>query len=97
MQINQFHSGTTVGDAITNMMLELQELLTARGYESEIYAEDIDERLSGKIKPIEEYKGNKDNLLFVHHSMGMNCFDKIIGFPDRKALIYHNITPEHFF
>ena len=74
MQINQFHSGTTVGDAITNMMLELQELLTARGYESEIYAEYIDERLSGKIKPIEEYKGN-----------------------NRKALIYHNITPEHFF
>lgn len=97
MQINQFHSGTTVGDAITNMMLELQELLLAKGYESEIYAEYIDERLSDKIKPIQEYKGKRDNILFVHHSMGMNCFDKIIGLPDIKALIYHNITPEHFF
>ncbi len=97
MQINQFHSGTTVGDAITNMMLELRELLISRGYESEIYAEYIDERLSDKIKPIQKYKGNKDGILFVHHSMGMNCFDKIIGLPDKKALIYHNITPEHFF
>lgn len=97
MQINQFHSGTTVGDAITNMMLELQELLRAKGYESEIYAEYIDERLSDKIKPIGDYKGNGENLLFVHHSMGMNCFDKIIGLPDKRALIYHNITPEHFF
>ena len=97
MQINQFHSGTTLGDAISNMMLELQELLIARGYESEIYAEYIDERLSDKIKPIQGYKGNKNNILFVHHSMGMNCFDKIIGLPDKKALIYHNITPEHFF
>ncbi len=97
MRINQFHSGTAVGDAITNMMLELRELLISKGHESEIYAEYIDERLSDSIKPIQEYKGNKEGLLFVHHSMGMNCFDKIIGLPDKKALIYHNITPEHFF
>ena len=93
MRINQFHSGTAVGDAITNMMLELRELLISKGHESEIYAEYIDERLSDSIKPIQEYKGNKEGLLFVHHSMGMNCFDKIIGLPDKKALIYHNITP----
>ncbi len=97
MQINQFHSGTAAGDAITNMMLELKELLISKGYESEIYAEYIDERLSDKIRPIGEYKGNKNDILFVHHSMGINCFDKIIGLPDKKALIYHNITPEHFF
>ena len=97
MQINQFHSGTTVGDAITNMMLALRELLISKGYESEIYAEYIDERLSDRIRPIQEYKGSRENLLFVHHSMGMNCFDKIVGLPDKKALIYHNITPEHFF
>ena len=45
MEINQFHSGTAVGDAITNQMLELQSLLKDRGYKSEIYAEYIAEGL----------------------------------------------------
>ena len=43
MQINQFHSGTAVGDAITNQMLALKKLLISKGYESEIYAEYIDD------------------------------------------------------
>lgn len=97
MQINQFHSGTAAGDAITNQMLMLRDLLISKGYESEIYAEYIDERLSDRIKSIHDYQGGADHILFVHHSMGMNCFDKIISLPDKKALIYHNITPEHFF
>ncbi|MBQ8189510.1 MAG: glycosyltransferase [Lachnospiraceae bacterium] len=97
MQINQFHSGTAVGDAITNQMIALKKLLRSKGYESEIYAEYVDERLANEIKSIHEYAGKKENILFVHHSMGMNCFDKIISLPDKKALIYHNITPEHFF
>ena len=29
--------------------------------------------------------------------MGFDAFDKICSLPDRKVLIYHNITPERFF
>ena len=97
MKINQFHSGTAFGDAITNQMLMIRQMLLAEGYESEIYAEYIDEKLKDQIKPIREYNGNKDGILFVHHSMGMGCFDKIISLPDKKSIIYHNITPEYFF
>lgn len=97
MKINQFHSGTAFGDAITNQMLMLRQMLIDAGYESEIYAEYIDEKLEDQIKPIREYSGNKDGILFVHHSMGMGCFDKIISLPDKKSIIYHNITPEYFF
>lgn len=97
MEINQFHSGTAVGDAITNQMLELQSLLKDRGYKSEIYAEYIAEGLEDRIKPISQYEGAAENILFVHHSMQTNSFEKIISLPDKKALIYHNITPAHFF
>lgn len=97
MRVNQFHSGTAVGDAITNQMLMIQKILIDNGYDSNIYAEYISEGLEGKIIPINKYKGDKDSILFVHHSMGMNCFDKIISLPDKKALIYHNITPEKYF
>ena len=97
MEINQFHSGTAVGDAITNQMILIQELLIKNGYESNIYAEHIAEELKDKILPISKYNGSDSNILFVHHSMGIDAFDKIIGLPDKKALIYHNITPEKFF
>ncbi|KAI4447508.1 hypothetical protein C823_002027 [Eubacterium plexicaudatum ASF492] len=48
MRINQFHSGTASGDAITNQMLLIQELLRTRGYESDIYAERIPAQLKKK-------------------------------------------------
>lgn len=97
MQINQFHSGTAVGDAVTNQMLMIRDLLKKNGYESEIYAEYVAKDLKHIIKPISSYKGSKDAILFVHHSMGMNVFDTIVNLPDKKILIYHNITPEKFF
>lgn len=96
-KIVQFHSGTAVGDAITNQMFFLKKILERNGYESEIYAEYIDEKLSKEIRDINEYQGDKDNIIIIHHSMGMNAFEKIVNLPDRKILIYHNITPEEFF
>lgn len=97
MKVNQFHDGTAVGDAVTNQMLLLQELLQSEGYDSEIYAEHIPSELSNRITSIKKYKGNEENILLVHHSMGFDLYDKIIQLPDTKVLIYHNITPEKFF
>lgn len=97
MRINQFHSGTALGDAITNQMLDIQRVLRSAGYESEIYAEHIAEPLKDKISDIKKYKGDTQGILLIHHSMGFDLFDKIILFPDKKVIIYHNITPEKFF
>ena len=97
MEINQFHSGTAVGDAVTNQMLMICDLLRKRGYKSHIYAQFIAEELRDKIRPIEKYKGDSENILLIHHSMGFDGFEKIIALPDKKAIIYHNITPEAFF
>ena len=97
MEINQFHSGTAVGDAVTNQMLMICDLLKRQGYQSHIYAQHIPDALQDRIQPIAQYKGNKDNILLVHHSMGFDGFEDIVALPDKKALIYHNITPERFF
>lgn len=97
MQIHQFHSGTAQGDAITNQMLYLQHFFQGKGYASEIYAEYIPPELKKRIKNICKYSGSSENVLLVHHSMGMGAFDKILSLPDRKILVYHNITPEKYF
>ncbi len=97
MQINQFHSGISVGDAITNQMLLIQSLLKKNGYDSEIFAEHIPENMQTCVKPILSYSGSKKAILLIHHSMGIDCFEHITKLNDRKILIYHNITPEYFF
>jgi glycosyltransferase involved in cell wall biosynthesis len=95
--VHQFHSGTSVGDAITNELLELRRVLRRAGLASEIFAEHVGSGLEGEIRPLGEYHGDARALLVVHHSMGFDGFDRICDLPDRKILRYHNITPPHFF
>lgn len=97
MNVNQFHSGVALGDAITNQMLLIKQILRRNGYDSEIFAEHIPDELAEEIKPITSYRGNHEAVLFVHHSMGFDCFEDIVALPDKKVLIYHNVTPERFF
>src|SRR5262245_28908842 len=95
--VHQFHSGTSVGDAITNELLELRRVLRGAGLTSEIFAEFVGLGLEGEIRRLDSYCADPQNLLIVHHSMGFDGFDRIRDLPDRKLLRYHNITPPHFF
>jgi glycosyltransferase involved in cell wall biosynthesis len=97
LTVNQFHSGTACGDAITDEMLSLGDVLAGAGYKSNIFAEHIVPELATRVFDVKNYEGNPDNILLIHHSFGFDCFEKIISLPDRKILIYHNITPTEFF
>ncbi len=95
--VNQFHSGTGIGDAVTNEMLSWREHLRALGHRSDVFATHIHPDLRSEIRPIRSYLGDPGALLIIHHSMGFDAFETVVGLPDRKALVYHNITPESFF
>ncbi len=95
--VHQFHSGTALGDAITNQMLGLQVLLQGMGYQSEIFAEHIPTGLAGRVRSIHGYPGSEAELLLVHHSIGHDAFDRIIELPNDIATVYHNVTPEEYF
>ena len=83
--VNQFHSGTGVGDAITDEMFTWRDHLRQLGYRSEIFAEHIHPALRGEIRPITSYLGEPEAVLIVHHSMGYGAFDDVLELPDRKA------------
>ncbi len=95
--VNQFHSGTGVGDAVTNEMFTWRDHLRQLGYRSEIFGEHVHPALREEIRPITSYLGEPEAVLIVHHSMGYDAFDDVLELPDRKVLAYHNITPENFF
>jgi glycosyltransferase involved in cell wall biosynthesis len=95
--IHQFHSGTALGDAITNQMIGLQGQLREMGYRSEIFAQHVAAGLQDRVRPIQGYAGSEFDLLIQHHSIGYELFDDVIELPNRIVAVYHNVTPEHYF
>lgn len=97
MEINQFLVALSYGDAISNEALEMQIILRRKGYSSQIYGQYVDCRLSAHFHKYEEYKGNSDNICIFHFSIGSELNDFIKTLPDRKVMIYHNLTPAFYF
>jgi len=95
--IHQFHSGSAYGDAVTNSMLLIKRMLCRLGFVSEIYVEQVAPELAGQLQPYKNLKPKPHDLLLIHHSMGHDLVDWLLGLPGKKILVYHNITPAHFF
>ncbi len=99
MKISQLLPTLSFGDAVGNDTLAIQKILREEGYESEIYAENIDRRLSsGQVSSVEKMPGFKpEDILIYHASTGtkLNALFPTLG--GKKVMIYHNITPPAFF
>jgi glycosyltransferase involved in cell wall biosynthesis len=95
--VHQFHSGTAIGDAITNAMFLIRDMLRSYGLTSEIYAEHIALELTQEIKPHHELMLDESSLLLLHHSMGNDLESWVAALNGKICLVYHNITPAEFF
>jgi glycosyltransferase involved in cell wall biosynthesis len=97
IRVHQFHSGSSVADAVTNCMFFVQSMLENFGFESDIFVEHLDPSLSGRIRRLEDLRPAESDLLLIHHSMGHDAFSRLADLRCRKFLVYHNITPPRFF
>ena len=98
-QIHQFHPSVVPADAIGNNMLTLQSLFSGWGYRSLIFAEAAGGSLGSSVLPVAELvrHARPDGILVIHYSIASPWFELLKGYPGRKVLIYHNITPSEFF
>ncbi|MBN8471212.1 glycosyltransferase [Corallococcus exiguus] len=87
------------GDAVGNQVRYLRNLLRGWGYASEIYAEQWDEACRDEVRPALDYArdAGRDTALLVHHSFESRLVPLVAKAKGRKALLYHNVTPERFF
>jgi glycosyltransferase involved in cell wall biosynthesis len=99
MRVHQLLTALSYGDAIGDDALAIQRILRAAGHESDIYCQLYHPRLADRIKRFELYKkiASPDNVLIFHFSIGSPVSHMVPALPDRKILIYHNITPMEFF
>jgi len=97
--VHQMLPDFSYGDAIGNDVLAIRKTLREWGYDSEIYAHHVHPRLTQESRPYQEYRAvsRPENLLIFHFSIGSEVSDFVKRLPDKKVLLYHNITPPHFF
>ena len=97
MKIIQILSHITYGDAISNDVLAIDEMIRDLGYESAVMAVKIHESLLDYAIPLNFSQINNEDLIIFHKSNGDGITGRIAKLPNKKILIYHNITPPEFF
>src|SRR5688500_6693921 len=87
------------GDAIGHEVLGIQRVLREAGYQSEIFVQTAESRVEHLTRHYSELQdaSHPDNILIHHFSIGSRASRLAYALPDRMVLVYHNITPPHFF
>jgi len=99
--IHQLIAGYTGGDAISNEAVVLRRIFRSWGYESDIFCEA--KRILPQLrKDSRDTTGcasafGIDDVALLHLSIGSVVNDVFATLKCRKVILYHNITPPHFF
>jgi glycosyltransferase involved in cell wall biosynthesis len=98
-KIHQVLATLGYGDAIGHEVLGIQRVLKQAGFESEIFVQTADTRLEDLTRDYRDLLEASDpsNILIHHFSIGSRASRIAYAVPDRQILVYHNITPPHFF
>jgi glycosyltransferase involved in cell wall biosynthesis len=102
MAIHQLLHTLSYGDAISGEVLALKRVLEGAGVSSEIFAFNVHPKLKGVAQEISvdspELSFDEGDTIILHYSLGsplneiyQECSNQ------RRILIYHNITPAHWF
>lgn len=99
MRIIQLLPTLSYGDGVGNDVIAIDQIIKEMGYKTKIYAENIDSRikkgLAEKVEKMPEL--NPTDIMIYHLSTGTVLNDKLSGYSGRKLVVYHNVTPAHFF
>jgi len=94
--IHQFMPAFLSGDALGNQAFRIRELLRRWGFESQVYTQYRDSRLSDPGEDYAVYNGNKENVVIFHYAIGSPLTSFVRELPDTVVPYYHNVTPPEF-
>ncbi|MGH7805551.1 MAG: glycosyltransferase family 4 protein [Candidatus Binatia bacterium] len=96
--VHQLVPNLAVGDAISQQVLALRAMLRRLGFASEVFAEHVHSTLTNEARPAKEVRAiDPEAVLVYHFSIGSEVTDFYRLLPNRRVLVYHNITPPEFF
>ena len=99
MRIVQLLPTMSFGDAVSNDAAAIRKMILEQGYETEIYASNIDARLPEGLvaKPDKMALLTDEDILVYHGSTGDPLNRLVPELGGKKLMRYHNITPPEFF
>jgi glycosyltransferase involved in cell wall biosynthesis len=98
-RIDQLLAGYADGDAISQQAVILRDLFRRWGLASDIFADPahVSPTLRADCRPLDTYAGGPADVAIHHFGLASPAAEKFAASAARKILVYHNITPPHFF
>jgi len=99
--IHQIVAGFVEGDAISNLAVQLRGIFRKWGYTSEIFCplRHIAPKMRTLALDLREHRFHSapGDIMVFHFSIGSETVDYFTQLPGIKILVYHNITPGHYY
>ena len=84
-------------DAVTGQLLAYGALLREWGLEGGKHAALLAPGAPPEIEPLSHLAAAAEDVVLIHYSGWIAGMDPLLELPQRKVLVYHNITPAKFF
>lgn len=99
MKIVQLYTALSTGDAISDYIVEINELLKKNGYTTDIYLlhPELNQTNISVYSYNEIKKLNNEDIILYHHCTETELNYQVCQYTCKKIMIFHNITPPHFF
>jgi glycosyltransferase involved in cell wall biosynthesis len=97
--IHQLVPVLSPGDAIGQAVRRMRSALRRAGFRSEVFADEIHQRLLGEARPAAalDQAVTPDDVVVYHLSIGAASAQRFARLGCRRVIAYHNITPAHYY
>ncbi|MGQ0506056.1 MAG: glycosyltransferase [Myxococcaceae bacterium] len=83
------------GDATSTSALQFQRALEEHGRAGRIYSQDA--AFNEQMRPVAELVPSSEDWVLYHHGIGSDLSGKLLRYPCRRGVMFHNLSPERFF
>lgn len=92
-RIHQVLSGAGPVDAVTTQAFEYARAFEQWGVGGGVFAALVEPSLRSRVEAVERLEPASDDVLVFHYSAYAPRLEPLLELPQRKALVYHNVTP----
>src|SRR2546423_4995422 len=94
-RVAQLLSAAGPHDAVTNQALAYARMMRSWSIDGHVYATVVVPELKRKVRPASQLAGDleRDDLVVIHYTVHTRGLEEVLDLPQRKLLVYHNVTP----
>jgi glycosyltransferase involved in cell wall biosynthesis len=96
VRVHQLLSAAGPFDAVTRQALAYNDLFAEWGISGDLHASAIEPRLPEPVHALHLLHPRPEDLLLIHYSAYAPRLEPLLALPNRKLLVYHNVTPARY-